>query len=226
MILETHYNQLYQHACHEIGMNHYELDALMDDPNDKRYGITLLLRPNAETNERIQRFVEALRHIEPHQYYYPASDTHVTVLSIISCYTGFDLSQIKLEDYVDVIQKSLQTCSPFTIQFKGITASPSCLMIQGFPENDTLENMRDNVRQKIKDSHLQQSIDKRYTIHTAHATICRFRSPLTNTAELLTIMELYRTYNFGTCTIDHIDLVYNDWYQRKSQVKTLAQFNL
>ena len=226
MNLETHYNQLYQHAIHEIGLNRYELDALMDDPHDKRYGITLLLRPNAETNERIQRFVEELRRIEPHQYYYPTSDTHVTVLSIISCYTGFNLSQIKLEDYVAVIRDSLQTSSPFAIQFKGITASPSCLMIQGFPENEALEHLRDNVRQTVKASHLQQSIDQRYAIHTAHATICRFRAPLTHTAELLQLLESYRAYDFGTCTIDHIDLVYNDWYQRQGKVIELARFEI
>ena len=61
------------------------------------------------------------------------------------------------------------------LTYKGVTASPSCLMIQGFMNHESLNITRNNLRKKLKNTTLQQSIDKRYSIQTAHSTVCRFR---------------------------------------------------
>lgn len=167
-----------------------------------------------------------LKLLEPHQYFYRDSDLHVTVMSIISCYDGFKLSQIRIEDYIETIKESINGVGPFKIEFRGLTASPSCLMVQGFLEDNTLSQLRDNLRDNFQNSGLEQSIDKRYAIQTAHATIVRLREKLRNKDEFLSLVGAYRNHCFGTFKVNALVLVYNDWYQRKEHVQTLHKFEL
>lgn len=226
MNLPDHYNQLYTNAIQQIASDKYIIDPLIDSPTDKRLGITLLARPDILTNEQIQNVLESLTKIEPDQYYYPMSDIHITIMSIISCFEGFKLNDINIEDYKKIITKCLPEQERLEIEFKGLTASPSCIMIQGFLLNDTLEIIRENLRATFRNSNLQQSIDKRYAIQTAHATVVRFRKPLANKDKFLQTIESFRNFYFGKFTVKNLSLVYNDWYQRKEKVTELARFEI
>nr|WP_209309717.1 mutarotase [Tamlana crocina] len=167
-----------------------------------------------------------MRTIAPNQYYYPDSDIHITVMSIISCYDGFDLSRIDLSKYVDIIKKSIAKTSEIKIQFKGLTASPLCIMVQGFMANESLTEIRDHLRFHFKNSDLQHSLDQRYAIQTAHATIVRFSNKIVNKTAFLSTVEAFKNCNFGTFKVDQLELVFNDWYQKEQHVKTLYRFNL
>ncbi|RBQ08762.1 2'-5' RNA ligase family protein [Pedobacter miscanthi] len=225
MNLAEHYNKLYDNSITKIANGDYETDHLIDSDTDQRFGITLVIRPDAMTNNNIQQFLTEAKAIEPDQYYYQNADIHITLMSIISCYDGFDLKNINVEDYVALIQRVLARYKSFNIRFKGLTASPSCILVQGFL-TDNLNEIRDDLRAAFKNSDLQQSIDKRYAIQTAHSTVIRFRSELKNKEALIDLVEKYRDYDFGTFEVKQIELVYNDWYQREKHVKKLYRFSL
>lgn len=223
MNLAEHYNKLYTESIDKIARGYYETDPLIDDETDNRFGITLVIRPDTKTNANIQHFLADVKAIEPDQYYYQNPDIHITLMSIISCYNGFKLDDIHIQDYVQLIEKVLAKYSNFKINFRGLTASPSCILVQGFL-TETLNEIRDDLRLAFKNSDLQQSIDKRYAIQTAHSTIVRFRKPLQNKTALVNLVEKYRDFDFGTFDVKQIELVYNDWYQRERFVKKLHTF--
>ncbi|MBB6239379.1 2'-5' RNA ligase [Pedobacter sp. AK013] len=225
MNLAEHYNKLYTESIAKISSGDYETDPRIDAEADQRFGITLVIRPDAATKDKIQQFLTEAKAIEPNQYYYQNSDIHITLMSIISCYEGFDLKDIHVGDYIQLIKQVLTRHKHFKIEFKGLTASSSCILIQGFL-TDTLNKIRDDLRATFKNSELQQSIDKRYAIQTAHSTVIRFRSELANVNALLSLIEKYRDFDFGTFEVKQIELVYNDWYQREKYVKKLHQFSL
>lgn len=225
MNLPEHYDKLYTESAAKIAAGDYEIDHLIDSNDDFRFGITLVIRPDKSTKANIQKFLAEVKAIEPGQYYYRDSDIHITVMSIISCYEGFELKQVQVEDYVQLIQMVLEKHKNFKIEFKGLTASPSCILVQGFL-TEKLNEIRDDLRTAFKSSELQQSIDKRYAIQTAHSTIIRFREKLKNPGALLNLIEKFRDFYFGHFTVDRIELVYNDWYQRDSKVKQLYKFEL
>jgi 2'-5' RNA ligase len=99
-------------------------------------------------------------------------------------------------------------------------------MVQGFLKDDALNTIRTQLRENFKNSGLEQSMDKRYTIQTAHATVFRLKEKLCNKAEFLQIVNDYRDYYFGTSSVNNLEFVLNDWYQRKEYVKTLHAFEL
>ena len=226
MNLPEHYNQLYKKSSKAILTEKYKLDLQINNPSDSRFGLTLLIRPSETIKANIQLFLEEIKAIEPNQYYYPDSDIHITVMGIISCYEGFTLDQINIPEYIDLIEQSLVELDQIEIEFRGLTASPSAIMIQGFPTDESLNIFRNKLRESFKNSTLEQSIDSRYTIAAAHSTVMRFQEKLENTKQLIQVAEKFRDYNFGKFQVKKLELVYNDWYQREGNTIHLADFNL
>ena len=226
MNLQEHYNELYKKSSEAILAGNYKLDAQINNESDSRFGITFLIRPSEIIRANIQSFLDELKAIEPNQYYYPDSDIHITLMSIISCYDGFSLDAINVHEYIDLIQQSLVILDKIKIEFRGVTASPSAIMIQGFPTDESLNNFRNKLREDFKKSPLQQSIDSRYAISTAHATVLRFQEKLENPQKLMQVVEKYRDYDFGEFQVENLELVYNDWYQREKNTIHLAEFRI
>lgn len=226
MNLKEHYNRLYVNSIENIKTDRYIIDHFIDSSSDNRFGITLLIRPSLDVKNKIQGFLTELKKSNPNQYYYPNSDIHITVLSIISCNNGFDLKTISIPEYSKIIQKSIEDIKDLEIHFQGITASNSAIMIQGFTNNNSLDQLRSNLRINFKNSGLQQSIDSRYTIQTAHSTVIRFREKIIDKEALLKSLEEFRTFDFGKFKVEKIELVHNDWYQRNHLVQQLHCFDL
>ena len=226
MDLIHHYRELYKSSIEKMENGAHRTDALIDSPDDNRFGITLLIRPPQKVNNRIQLFLEELKQIDPSQYYYPNSDIHITVLSIISCYEGFRLDQISVSEYLHLIEQGLKGIQSFEINFRGITASDSGIMIQGFPENEMLNQIRYNLRKAFKNSDLKQSLDQRYVLKTAHGTTVRFKEELQNKTAFLERLEDYSNFDFGNFEVNELELVFNDWYHREKNLKPLKKFGL
>ncbi|RZJ71689.1 MAG: mutarotase [Flavobacterium sp.] len=226
MNLEEHYNQLHSTSAAKIKAGDYQIDPLLSTENDHRFGITLVARPDEQTKAKIQSFLSEVKEVEPHQYYYQNSDIHITVMSIISCYVGFKLEKIEIQDYIEIVNNVLKKYKSFSVQFKGLTASPAGILLQGFSNDDTLNEIRDELRLEFRKSQLEQSIDQRYAIQTLHSTIIRFKQELADKTQFLNFVENYRNFDFGTFEVKNIELVFNDWYQRAKHVKKLHVFEL
>lgn len=224
--LKNHYDKLFQNSKSKIIENNFVTDDLINHKSDNRYGITLVIIPSHEVKEKVQFFLDKLKEVDPNQYYYRNTDIHITVMSIISCYPEFSERKLDIDKYYNVIEKSVSEVAKFTIDFKGITASSSAVMVQGFPSNNNLNLIRENLRVNFKKTNLEQSLDKRYSIQTAHSTVVRFSQKVKKLEKFLEVLENFREFNFGTFEIKEMIFVANDWYQKKEKVKKLKLFSL
>lgn len=226
MNLTELYNNLYKRSIDDIRTGNNTIDWLINDKNDKRRGLAVLIRPNDNVKEAIARFQQELMLIDKEQYYQPLSDMHVTVLSIISCYDGFDLGQIDTSQYIRLFEESAKNITDIDLHFQGISTSSEAVMIQGFPLSAGLERFRNQLRENFKASALQQTIDERYRLTTAHITAVRFREQIRTPQKLAERLESYRDVDFGSFKPKEIEFVYNDWYQKHHIVKTLHKISL
>jgi len=224
--LEQHYQALWQQSLLKFEQQQFETDSSLTVKDDSRYGVTLLARPSVQVKQHIQHSLSELMQLEPEQYYYPAPDLHLTVLSLISCYAGFALSQIDTAAYVELMQQILKNTRPFRLHFRGITASPSCVLVQGFFDDQQLNQLREQLRSAFQLSTLQHSIDQRYAIQTAHMTMLRFSRQPANPELFLQKIKALTSVDFGSCVIDELELVGNDWYQRQQNTVLLKRFHL
>lgn len=224
--LETHYNKLWEESSGTFREGGFQVDPLIHSSDDNRFGVTLLLRPSEPVLNSMSLFLNELKKTEPNLYYQPISDIHITVLSIISCYDGFELSMINIKEQTKLIQKSLEGLSSFTIRCKGVTASQSAVMIQGFPSDDQLGKIRDSLRENYANSDEQSRMDVRYAITTAHSTVVRFPEKPQNIQKFISVLEKYREFDFGSFEVKSLEFVFNDWYQKKEKVKRLVKLKL
>ena len=99
-------------------------------------------------------------------------------------------------------------------------------MIQGFYSQGTLDTVRNRLRQLFKNASLQQSIDRRYVLETAHMTIMRYHTIPADKQELLTFLEATKQEDFGHFRVRDLQLVSNDWYQRQAHTQGIDVFAL
>ncbi|AGH80880.1 hypothetical protein PCNPT3_04690 [Psychromonas sp. CNPT3] len=224
--LNTLYSKMWTDSIDKFNTNTCVVDPLIHYPADLRRGITILSYFDQSVGVNISNFLAELKTIEPHQYYYPQNELHLTILSIISCITGFKLSDIEVEAYCDVFKETLKNMGGFKVQYKGITTSSSCILIQGFPDIKQLKHLRDSLRINFKKAKLQSTIDSRYKIITAHSTVMRCLTPFENSHNLVNILHKYKNHDFGTLDVNSLELVFNNWYQNLGITKHLSRVEL
>jgi len=224
--LSHFYGQMWMDSIDRFKNNDCQTDLLINDPSDLRRGITVLSYFDSSVKSNIANFLNELKIIEPEQYYYPQHELHLTILSIISCIAGFKLSTINVEAYCSIFQESIKDIGSFKINYKGITVSPSCILIQGFPDSEQLNILRNSLRANFKKANLVSTIDTRYEISTAHTTAVRCMAPFNNSHNVMKILSKYRNYDFGTIEVNTLELVFNNWYQNLSITKNLARLKL
>lgn len=114
----------------------------------------------------------------------------------------------------------------FKIKFCGVTASPSCVMIQGFPADSGLENLRDELRRAFAQGGLGDMLDRRYKVVAAHVTIMRFCNANLDGQKLVSFLRDHRETEFGEIETHELQLVFADWYASASTVQMLEQYHL
>ncbi|KXI30720.1 2'-5' RNA ligase family protein [Paraglaciecola hydrolytica] len=220
------YQDMWQRAWPLISDNQISLDPFLSGKTDTRRGITLLARIKSPVSESIYAFLQQMQQREPEQYYYPLSDLHVTVMSVLSCQPDYQLSAADQAKYVDLIQNIVRKTPAFNIEFKGITLADSGVMVCGYVTDDSLVALRAELRTQVGASNLLHSMDKRYTLITAHSTVARFRSSLQQPGALGAFLQANRNTYFGKLPVTELELVVNDWYQSKANTQLLANINL
>ena len=223
---KTIYDELWNKTRPLFQQDQHKTDLLISDSNDQRRGLTVRARLTPEVISRVEAFTDALRYFVPDQYFTPAADLHLTILAVVGCHEGFSLKPALEKSYIEIISKCIQDIPPPRIQFSGLTASPSCILLQGYPENNHLAELRNRLREQFKASSLPHSMDKRYSIKTAHATIMRFQHPQNSLRALTRFLSENRDRDFGIQDLDEIVLVCNDWYHRKANTRVIAAFPL
>lgn len=226
MDLQGHYQRLHTEAMAKVAKEGFSFDTEILNPYDSRRGLTLLLRPGEDLQNAFSDFIGSIYRVAPGQYYYPPSDIHVTLMPVISCYPGFRLPEQSMASYTELIQQALTGIKPISLYFEGVFASTSCLMIKGFPNNGELERCRNNLRASFANATLEQSLDKRYRLVSAHCTVVRFQKPVQHPEKVLDLLEKFQNIFFGTQYFDQVELVFNDWYQQRQKVQLLETFSL
>ena len=225
--LEQHYAQLWHGALHAWHHGTVALDPLLTQKqNDQRRGFTLILRPTPAMAHQFARFLAAVAAVEPSQYYYRPSEFHITVLSLFTATAAYQPYVAHQAAYLRAIDQALAGTHRFALHFRGITASPGAIMVQGFPCDDTLDGIRQRVRQELRRAGVGSGLDQRYPITTAHATVVRFQQPFRHLHALLHCLQRYRAHDFGAMAVDAIQFVANDWYMSAEKVCALRQYPL
>jgi 2'-5' RNA ligase len=221
------YQQLWTEAVSAFERGAPQIDPVLSGcTNDLRRGVTLAFRPAPAELIRVKKFIAQLALVAPEQYFYHPEELHVTVLSIIS---GTELWRREIRQLAAcraVINEVLSRHRSFQVCFRGVTASPGAVMIQGFPAGDDLEQLRDELREAFAQNGLGDRLDRRYKITSAHMTVMRFRRPAGDWKPLMKMLAENRHTDFGGTQVNRIQLLWGDWYASANVARTLQEYSL
>jgi len=225
--LARHYDALWQDAVDYFAIGKVALDPfLIDRRRDHRLGLTVIARPTQQVVDQFSALIHELTQIEPHQHFYQPSELHITILSLFTATEEVEPYFAKIPSYLTALDPVLSAAERFTISFRGITASKSSIIAQGFPQDGSLECLRERLREALRSQNLGEGLDARYRITTAHTTIMRFQTQPLDLKRLIKILGGYREYDFGQSAFQTVQLVKNDWYMSADKMEVLADYPL
>jgi hypothetical protein len=151
--LQSRYNRLWSATIKKIRDGNIQPDpVLAPGMPDRRRGLTVIARPSSGVRQRVAAFLRQLRHLEPDQYYYAPSEFHLTVLSLFTATANYRQFLAQAGFYVSAVDAALRKVAPIRIEFSGVTASSGAIMIQGFFENEALNEV-DRKSTRLNSSH-------------------------------------------------------------------------
>ena len=228
-LMETRarYEQLFRQAAAALARNEPELDVqLTDKARDNRRGVTLFFRPAPPVQQAINSFLTELRTLAPWQYFYQPAEFHVTVLSVIPGSVEWRQRVRRWPVYRAVLAEVIKRHPAFNVAFRGVTASPGAVLIQGFPQGDTLAHIRDELRDGLHRAGVGADLDARYKVTAAHVTAMRFQRSQPDCARLLAFLSANRERLFGETRVQTLPLIWGDWYASAERVQVLAEYGL
>jgi len=221
------YQRLWNEAVVAFERGEHKIDPhLTDKANDRRRGVTLICRPSPAVRDAVAGYINRLAQACPGQHFYHPEELHVTVLSIISGTELWEREMPRLEACRPIIGDVLGRCRPFKIHFRGITASPDSVLVQGFPIGDGLAVVRDELRAAFARHGFGDMPDRRYKATTAHMTAMRFSKRCPDLKPLLSLLKASRETDFGECEINVLQLILGDWYGSADRVQTFEEYRL
>lgn len=221
------YDRLWSEASRHFQSGQVEIDPyLVNRADDRRLGLSVIGRLDPAVGQRFASFLNRARQVAPKQHFYHSSEFHLTVLSLFTATEALEPYWNNRAAYQAAVGQALRAGQAFTVHYRGVTASKSAVMIQGFTPGPQLAQLRARLRQALREAGLGQGLDERYAIDTAHATVLRFKSRPENLQGLLTLLQRQRTTDFGSTVFSTLQLVKNDWYLSRDRVEILARYPL
>ena len=199
---------------------------LRDRAGDDRRGATLVTQPDAGVRRRVGKFLREAAVLCPRQHFYKPPELHVTVMAIIPG-SEFWRDEIRqLPACRVVLDRVLKQCRPFRVDFHGVTVSPDAVMIQGFPAEDGLSRLRDELRDAFRQEGLGKNLDRRYKTVTAHLTVMRFAEAGADWKRLYDFLEAHRETDFGGTQFQKLELIWSNWYASAGVARVLKKYPL
>ena len=106
-----------------------------------------MARPDVRAQRKVEAFLNQTAGICPGQHFYKPAELHVTAMVVIPG-SEFWPNEIKqLPACRSALDQAVKNARAFRVDFRGVTVSPDAVMIQGFPEDDSLLELRSRVRE-------------------------------------------------------------------------------
>ena len=221
------YDQLWRRTRAALELGGLQVDPLLrEKTGDPRRGATLVARPNADVRKRVETFLREAAAICPGQHVYQPAELHVTVLAVIPGSKSWREEIHRLPVCRTVLDEVLKNCRAFSVKFRGVTVSPEAVLVQGFPQDDALARLRDELRSALRDRGVDENLDRRYKIAAAHLTVMRFSNPKADWKRLLDFLQSHRETDFGETRFRSLQLIWSDWCASVDTVRVSREYQL
>jgi 2'-5' RNA ligase len=227
------YNSWYENNRTSIAAGKWNLvdeNILLHPEQDTFRGLNLVVYLPEEINKLIDSVLtpQLKDGVGNAGWVVPDKGRHVTILDILPHNSGIGISDLTIQsgEYKEAINRALQKLKiPVLISFEGVFASPDGITIQGFPLNDGLFELREELRKQINSLGLVNLEEKKYQIETAHVALIKFISPMDG-QKLIEVVDKLRDLPLGEFQVNEIVLNISPRYDKSQTVQVIEKFSL
>lgn len=221
------YEELWEQAVAAFERRAPRLDPYL--PNraaDPRRGVSLMFPLPAPVRTAIQAFLDRLAAEFPGQYYYPPDTLHVTVVTFIPATEHWRDEIGDVRAFRGIVREILRQQPAFEVDFRGVSAAPNAVIVQGFPRDGVLEAIRRDLRAAFVQRGFPNRLDRRYANQSAHVTAMRFCQPHADWLRLREVLQASRQVPFGAARVEALKMTWGDWYASTASLRVFETFPL
>lgn len=201
------YERMWNESKDQLKAGDIDPDPVPDNTS-RRWGVSIVIRPAEPSLSRLTKAAHEIAELAgSKQIIYDQSNLHTTLRSIEFQRLEVAASDAKVQQYKEALQTVAANFGPISIAYKGLTANKSGVMAQGWPANDTLQDIREAFHTELQNRKLLGGPEEASVRQTSHANLAVFTHPLAYPETLAEYIKRHRDTDYGTMTITSIDLV-------------------
>lgn len=171
-----------------------------------RWGLSVIFRPDDAVGRRLAEAATELRsHAGSGHAYYGTETLHTTVMTVDTYRVHLDANR-HVAPYVRLMQNAAEGIPRFRHEYRGLTASASTILAQGFPVGDALSDIRTALCGLLSPGTKESRQEARVRTF-AHASLCVFSGPIVAAEGLVSYIENHREHVYGACDVHALELV-------------------
>jgi 2'-5' RNA ligase len=164
----------------------------------------VMIRPPAHVVRSVTPYLERLREISPHHYYYPPDSMHVTVGSVDRFISEGSNAAARLAE----LRAIIGSYPPFELTLRGLNVSPSTVFAQVIPHGTTLRALRTDLRTLGRRAGEASGFGDYVRDFLPHMNIVRFTGRVT--ADFLKEVSASRQEWLGQWTVRAVEVIRAD----------------
>lgn len=205
--ITSDYQRMWSESKDQLRKGDIDPDPVPDN-SSRRWGVSIVIRPTEPVLSRLTDTAnEIAQFAGDEQVIYDQSNLHTTLRSIEFQRLEVDENDEKVKQYEEALRVVVEKFGPIKITYKGLTANRSGVMAQGWPVDDTLQEIRDAFHTELEKRGLLGGPEETAVRQTSHASLAVFTHPLVDSEKLTDYVANNRDTDYGTCEISQIDLV-------------------
>lgn len=184
---------------HVLAGTHHRDGPLVDGG---RWGISILLRPDAATAATLEQVAVAARSLAGSGHWLTGSATtsHVTVLPLEPYRHAVPDGDPHVARYGDGLRTAAACSRPVRLRFRGLTMTPHGVMACAYPVDDAADALAENLTSSIGRNRFSDR-------DIWYATVLHFAGPIDRPQALVDWVAARRTVDLGQTHCDEAHLV-------------------
>lgn len=205
--ITSDYQRMWNESKEQLKKGKIDTDPVPDN-SSRRWGVSIVIRPTEPALSKLVNTADEIaKFAGSDQIIYDDSNLHTTIRSIEFQRLEVDENDEKVKEYEEALRVVTEKFGSIKISYKGLTASKGGVMAQGWPLDDTLQEIREAFHEELEKRGLLGGPEEVSIRQTSHASLAVFTQPLADPEGLVNYLQDNRETDFGTCEITQIDLV-------------------
>ncbi len=175
-------------------------------PSSPRWGLSVLVRPDAAAEDRLDEATDALAAIAgPHHWRTGGRGaSHLTVADVEPFRAALTPQDPLVRRCAEALAATAPSLPAARFRITGLALAPGGVLARGEPADEASGTLRDAVLAALGDA---ASVDSSYRGDRWWTTLLHFAGPIANPAGLVDWVDARRDLDLGPFVPDHLELV-------------------